>query len=151
MAPTTFAVTRLARPVPKAVAVLLVAAALLLASCSTQQWQAVSLVNRDRAAAGLPGLDIDMPLNQKAQAWANYLAEHKTLAHSDLADGPSAGWMRLGENVGYGPSIEAVQDAFMASPHHRDNVLDPAYNSVGTGVAYDENGTVYIVQVFAAY
>ncbi len=124
---------------------------LLLSACPTQQWQAVSLVNRDRAGAGLPGLDVDMPLNQKAQAWANYLADSKGLAHSDLADGPTPGWSRLGENVGYGASLEQVQDAFMNSPYHRGNILDPSYNSVGTGVAFDEDGMVYVVQVFATY
>jgi len=129
----------------------MLALALVLSSCSAQQWQAVSLVNRDRADAGLPGLDMDTTLNQKAQAWANHLAELQTLAHSELADGPSPGWSRLAENVGYGASIEAVQDAFMNSPHHRQNILDHQHNMVGTGVAYDANGVVYVVQVFATY
>jgi uncharacterized protein YkwD len=61
------------------------------------------------------------------------------------------GWTKLGENVGRGPSIDAVYDGFLQSPAHRANLLDSAFNWVGTGTAVAADGTVYVVQVFARY
>jgi uncharacterized protein YkwD len=57
----------------------------------------------------------------------------------------------LGENVGSGPSVEAIQAAFMNSPGHRANILNPEFNWAGAGVAVAGNGTVYVVQVFGKY
>src|SRR5438093_1038770 len=40
----------------------------------------------------------------------------------------------VGENVGMGQTVESIQDALMASEHHRDNILDTGFNQVGIGV-----------------
>ena len=40
----------------------------------------------------------------------------------------------LGENVAYGPSIEAVHEELMASEGHRHNVLDPRFTVIGIGI-----------------
>jgi uncharacterized protein YkwD len=87
----------------------------------------------------------------KAQAWADHLAATSQLQHSDLwADMPEGGYA-IGENVGQGPSVDAVNAAFLQSPKHRANLLDPRWNWVGTGVARSSNGTVFVVQVFCYY
>ena len=57
----------------------------------------------------------------------------------------------LGENVGHGPSVAAIEQAFMNSPGHRANILNPEFNWAGTGVSVAADGTVYLVQVFARY
>jgi len=56
-------------------------------------------------------------------------------------------WCSLGENVGYGPSVAAIEDAYMNSSGHRANILSTKWN--GAGVGYATNGKrVFTVQVF---
>jgi len=53
----------------------------------------------------------------------------------------------LGENVGMGGDVPSLHDAFMNSPHHRENILDAAFNQVGIGVIVS-GGTVYVTEDF---
>jgi uncharacterized protein YkwD len=127
------------------------AAALLLTACSPEQLDAFQRINYDRTANGLGDLGPQESLMNKAQLWADYLASINTLQHSNVAEGADPGWFMLGENVGSGPSVEAVEVAFMNSPHHRANILNPEFNWAGAGVAVASNGTVYVVQVYGRY
>ena len=131
--------------------VVLSAAALLLSACTPEQVDSFQKINYDRMDNGLIGLSINETLMAKAQAWSDYLASVRTLQHSSLGDAVDPGWWMLGENVGYGPSVEAIERAFMNSPGHRANILNPEFNWAGTGVAVSGNGTVFLVQVFAKY
>lgn len=130
---------------------------LTLAACSPQQVQVRDLVNISRAQAGLKPLNMDPPLAGKAQAWADHLATTGTLAHSALAEGVPDTWIRIGENVGRGPSIPAIHDGYMASPAHRTNILDTGFTNIGTGYAQgpcapgSTQVCQYTVQVFAQY
>ena len=83
----------------------------------------------------------------KAQAWAERLASDGYLHHSNLTDGIHVRWCSLGENVGMGPTVTAVEQAYMASSGHRANILATRWNGVGVGYAKRGN-TVYTVQVF---
>ena len=61
---------------------------------------------RDRAPARAPdALQVHSVLTAKAQAWAAHMAATGCLCHSNLTDGVSVGWRKLGENVGRGPSV----------------------------------------------
>lgn len=127
----------------------------LLTGClSTDQSNAQSLLNADRNANGLPALVDYSVADAKAQAWAEHLAQNSSvppvLSHSSLPDGYQAGtWCYLGENVGAGPSVAAIEPAFMASPTHRANILNVNYNHVGTGVATNTtSGYTFVVQEF---
>ena len=55
-----------------------------------------------------------------------------------LADGAPPGWRKLGENVGMGGSISSVHVAYMDSPGHRANVLDPAFTQIGTAAVWGD-------------
>lgn len=114
---------------------------------------ALSELNYDRTVRGLHALKLNATLNEKATSWAKTLRDRCALSHSHLSDGVSAlNWRKLGENVGYGPSIPVVQDAFMNSPSHRSAILDSAYEIVGIGVVWGTcNGSrrVFVVQEFA--
>jgi uncharacterized protein YkwD len=135
-----------------AIAVTVLLASLwLLLGCTPEQQAALGQINDQRAKSGLPGLLPSPDAMNKAQAWADQLARHGSLSHSSLSAGMPEGWTKLGENVGRGPSIDAVFQGFMGSPAHRANLVDPAYNWGGTGVAIGADGTVYVVQVFARY
>ena len=122
-----------------------------LSACrSSSQSQVASEVNRTRAAYGRSYLRDNWELDQKAQAWANHLANIGHLQHSNLASGITYNWRSLAENVGYGGSISQVHNAYMNSAGHRANILDRAWNYMGTGAAF-RGGRVYTVQVFMQY
>jgi uncharacterized protein YkwD len=113
---------------------------------------AVWLVNQTRAQYGLGELIPDRELQVVANAQANRMAESGFAFHTpDLGSQLSWGWYAWAENVGYGPSVEWLHGAFMASGHHAGNILDGRYNYVGIGVAYGSDGTVYISEVFGAW
>lgn len=127
----------------------------LLSGClSADQSKVQTLMNADRSANGQSVLADYAAADAKAQAWAEHLAANPSnppvLVHSNLPDGYDANaWCHLGENVGAGPSVESIEPAFMASPEHRANILNPVYDHVGTGVATNAtSGYVFVVQEF---
>jgi uncharacterized protein YkwD len=113
--------------------------------------QVRTLVNQARADNGTATLYTDNILQARAQAWAEHLAAIGGLEHTpDLGAGLSFHWRVLGENVGYGADVANVCDAFLNSPSHRANVLDPRFTLIGVGVAVDGQGRTFVVQQFAA-
>ncbi|MBX3312801.1 MAG: CAP domain-containing protein [Actinobacteria bacterium] len=135
-------------------AVVAAAAALTSTACEPakvtithQQWVVKDEMNRDRRGAGLWNLPSHYDATKKAQAWAEKLARDGRLSHSNLPDGINSRWCALGENVGYGSSVAAIEDAYMRSSGHRANILSRRWNAVGTGFA-KKDGRVYTVQVF---
>jgi len=56
-------------------------------------------------------------------------------------------WQKLGENVGVGPSVDSLTAAFIASPAHYRNLVDPSWDSMGVGVTI-VNGTIYVAEEF---
>lgn len=132
---------------------LLQAASLLLvlgmaSACMTsEQYDGFTALNADRSANAMPVLGYDQMLENKAQAWAENLAAKGYLYHSNLPDGITGCWRWLGENVGYGPSISVIENAYMNSPGHRANILSPNYTVAAVGVAH-HGLLVYTVQEF---
>lgn len=147
--------TRARRLIAPAVAVL---AALLLSgaltSCESTEAERDAVrnaINASRAAAGLPGVRENVVLDVKADRWAQTLRNNCRIWHSNLADGAPREWRKLGENVGMGGSIDQIHVAYMNSPGHKANILDPSFNQVGTAAVWGQcNGfrTVFTVHVF---
>jgi uncharacterized protein YkwD len=119
-----------------------------LGACSPEEDRATELVNQSRNSVGLPNLPINIDLYLKAQGWSRQMADSQRLYHSNLTDGIGYNWARLGENVGYGYSIEQVHSAFMGSSGHRANILDGGFNRVGVGVTRSGDGRYWVVQEF---
>ena len=44
---------------------------------------------------------------------------------------------------------EIQVEAWAASEGHKENIMQPDYNSIGTGIAQDKYGMYYLVQLFA--
>ena len=110
------------------------------------------LVNQTRAEYGLHRLMPDRELQILANRQANRMAASGYIYHSGNLGGQlSWGWLSWAENVGYGPSVDWVHDAFMNSGYHSANILEPSYNYVGVGVAYGSDGKVYVAQVFGSW
>ena len=124
---------------------------LVTSRCTPEQITIHDLVNSERAEAGLPTILPSPHAAAKAQTWAEELAASETLRHSSLPEGMPEGFRKIGENVGRGPDIERIHEAFMNSDGHRRNVLDPDYNWIGTGYARSDTGVVYVAVVFARY
>lgn len=114
-----------------------------------------TLINQDRATAGLPPLVWNACLAQIALDNAQRMAAAGAISHADGVQRDLAcvgGATRSGENVGdTSNGIDDVQlnSLFMASPPHRANILG-AFNYVGTAWALDSRGYGYIAVEFLA-
>jgi uncharacterized protein YkwD len=109
-----------------------------------------SRTNDVRASAGLAPLDRDGSLDALAIDWARELASSGKLRHSAIPKSIiGKPWTSAGENVGFGPSVDVVHDALVASAGHYANITGATYTRVGIGVAVDGAGQVWVVEVFA--
>ncbi len=109
--------------------------------------QFISLTNSLRSSKGLAPLSVNGTLAAKARAWAEHMASVGGISHSNLPDGAPGEWQRLGENVGRGPSVDAIHGALVGSAEHYKNLTDPGFQSIGVGVV-NANGTFYVSEVF---
>jgi len=107
----------------------------------------VAKINDLRTSQGLPALQVNDNLVSKARAWAAGMAAAGRIWHSTLSDGITADWQKLGENVGMGGSVDGLHAAFVASPHHYENLVDPDFSYVGIGIAMN-GGTMYVAEEF---
>lgn len=122
----------------------------------------VDLANNDRAAESRPSLRINPVLVAAAQAKANDMAAKSYFSH-DSPDGKDSWyWFKeagysftyAGENLAVDFSDSAdVERAWMNSPTHRDNLLDPKFTEIGIALAegtYNGRATTFVVQMFGA-
>ena len=107
------------------------------------------MINETRAAEGRRALSLNERLSRIAHRHSKEMASRGTLFHSCLTCAIGGDWRKLGENVGYGPSPDSVQDQFMVSAPHRDNILHPKFRRVGVGVVR-RGGLTWVTQIFYA-
>ena len=114
------------------------------ATSRSQEWGAaeeqgfVDKINQLRASLGLPTLAVDPELAAQARVWSQTMKDAGNIFHSKALDaGISADWEKLGENVGVGDTVDVLFDAFVNSPKHYENLVDPVYRYVGVGVVWD--------------
>ena len=116
---------------------------------SSDEAQFVSKINQERASRGIPTLAVKGDLISVARRHSDRMAADGTIYHNEnLAHEVGGGWSALGENVGMGPTVETLHNAFMASPGHRSNILDRDFNQIGVGVTVRDD-TIYVTEVFA--
>lgn len=118
------------------------------ATAATAAPDVVRRLNAERTARGLRALAVPGDLTAVAQRHSGRMAERRSLYHNPNLGSEVSGWRRVGENVGYGGDVAAVHRAFMDSPAHRDNVLDPAWTEVGAGTVTDSGGVLWVTVVF---
>lgn len=112
------------------------------ADVSAKAWD-YNMVNALRAKHGLGMAHWDPYLQIKASRFANELAAEGGIRHGDLPC--YCGHVAIGQNVGFGPSVGAIEWAFQHSPAHLANELDPAYTQLAIGTTY-RDGIYYVVQ-----
>jgi hypothetical protein len=106
-------------------------------------------VNGLRVRLGLGPLVDDPDVGALALRWTTTMATTAQLAHNpNLADQAPPGWAKMGENVGVGETMKQLFDAFVASPTHYRNLVDPAFTRSGIAVLIDGNGEVWVTQNF---
>ena len=108
------------------------------------------LLNGERADAGLPPLKLNAKLSAAAQAYAADLVKGQYFSHTGR-DGstirtrlgavgylPRNGGWAIGENLAWGTGALAtpasIMRAWMNSPGHKENILNPEYREIGIGV-----------------
>jgi uncharacterized protein YkwD len=100
----------------------------------------VCLINQQRARHHLPALHASPLLNRSAQGWTNSMVVSDQFTHgANFASRISAAgyvWRSAGENIATGfATPRAVVKAWMGSAGHCQNILNPSYRNVGTGVS----------------
>ena len=108
------------------------------------------LLNEERAAAGLPGVDLDRRLQRASQRHTAAMHGTGCFSHQCPGEPPLerrfrrylAGHPRryeLGEVIGWGPRVLAspreIVDTWLRSPLHRGEILNPTYEDAGIGFA----------------
>lgn len=129
-------------------AVALVVAGASPASASSEAYDFLSRVNASRQAHGLKPLAMKSDLVNVAYGWTKHMADNNSLAHNPNLTTQVKNWQSVGENVGVGPDVKSIEDAFMASTHHRENILDPGYTEVGIATVRDSQGQLWVTQDF---
>ena len=110
------------------------------------------LVNRKRQSHGLKRLDKSPRLKSASQWHTGYMQDHGCFAHECPGEpsvlsrlksvnyivGGLSAWA-YGENIAYGESRtgtpKAIVRAWMHSPGHRYNILNPQFRQIGVGFA----------------
>lgn len=158
-------------PSARSVAAFLVGFALLLSLAEGPLWALVGIeastfdqVNALREQQHLLRLRGSDELAAVARAHAEDLARHGYFSHTDrqgrnplqrVQSAGIEGFRLLAENIGSsnvsGDRVPAVMKAWLDSPIHRNNLLNPAFNTSGIGAAESPDGQTIIVQLFATY
>jgi uncharacterized protein YkwD len=113
--------------------------------------QFVSRINSLRASKGLSQLKVDSQLLGVARNWTEKMVAAGKISHNpNLSSEVSGNWTKLGENVGVGPSVDALMQAFINSPAHYRNLVDPDWNYVAAAVTRAADGQLYTTHNFMA-
>jgi uncharacterized protein YkwD len=109
------------------------------ASRATMQRAVFCLVNRERTERHLPRLVRSRKLDRSAQRWTDEMVGSDDFSHGNAfmnrITAVGFDWTTVGENIATGYATpRAVVAAWMASPGHCANILDPSYREVGTGL-----------------
>ncbi len=126
---------------------------------STMEEQLLEWVNEERTARHLKPVKFSSDLRAVATKHSKDMASQKELSHIS-SDGKSyldrlveAGlfFVDIGENVAVGDTFDAsfIHKKLMESPEHRDNILNPKYDTVGIGVVYSREHRYFVTQDFA--
>lgn len=117
-------------------------------------------INDARAERGLRRLTRDASIDAVARAHSQDMATRGYLAHETpegltppgrLARGGVTGITLAGENVGTTSRLDPNREivgAWMASPAHHDNIVAPAFNATGIGIARAPDGSLYYTQLY---
>lgn len=110
------------------------------------QSNVIWLSNYERVQAGLLPFVESAALNRSATKKNSDMVIHQYFAHTrpgssvgfdSFVDGENYSFIKVGENLAMGSFSTATElvSAWMNSPEHRHNVLDPAYREIGVSIS----------------
>jgi hypothetical protein len=108
----------------------------------------VELANQARATVGAGPLTWDAALAEAARLHCLRMAAEGPIAHqyageldvSARAKLAGAHFSLIEENVAVGPDPATIHDAWMHSPHHRTNLLNPDVDRIGVALVAGRDG-----------
>lgn len=90
-------------------------------------------------------------LRAVARGWTDQMLQAGGISHNpNLAAQAGSGWTKLGENVGLGHAVDELMQAFVNSPSHYENLVDPVWTHVGVGVTVAADGRLFTTHDFMA-
>jgi uncharacterized protein YkwD len=115
-----------------------------------------AMTNALRASEALAPFRRDARLDELARVHAEQMRRVRRIAH-DLGDGNLAERFEngglvariVGENVAHARSLALAHRALHASPSHRMNLLRPELTHLGVGDVKDDDGGLWVCEVFA--
>lgn len=131
----------------------------------------VALINQERTSRGLAPVTFDATLTFAAAFHSTQMAARSNAMPSNpgnamqhtlfgvIAPTPASrldyagydNWQSYGENIAFGyTTAVSVMQAWMNSPGHRANILNPAFTQIGVGIATSAAGYLYWTQEFGA-
>lgn len=114
------------------------------------------LLNQERATAGIAPLTSEPRLARMSDEYAAQMVAQDFFAHVspsgqtmiDRFAAASYDFRKAGENLAWSTSSVAtpvrIVKAWMASPGHRQNILDPGFREVGMGYAIGDSNTTFV-------
>ena len=146
------------RPLTLAVLVAILTSAIVLASglpsaatADQGRWPMARQTNRSRIRHDIRRVELRAAMSQLARRHSVRMARRGELFHT--ANAPAyylrgVHWSRWGENVGYtSGTIQELQDLFMGSPPHRENILNRRFRHVAIGTVR-RDGMLWVTVFF---
>ena len=116
------------------------------AAVTTREAKLLTKINNARAAHGLRPLRLSGELSTTARQHSRQMGSATTLFHT-ASFASICCWSAIAENVGMGYSVRELHRAFMHSPAHRANILDPRMRVVGVGLV-SAGGRLWVTELF---
>jgi uncharacterized protein YkwD len=114
--------------------------------------QMLALTNDDRVRHDRRSLEFAERLARYARRHSQEMADAGRLFHStaDELRGALEGyeWSLGGENIGVGGSLEVLEEAFMSSLPHRENILRRVYDHAAVGVVRGDDDRLWVTVIF---
>ena len=124
---------------------------------SKTECDVVMATNQERMNNGLQALRVLPSCVDEAKYHAEDMASQNYFSHDGLTESWDQRMLRFqipgskGENIAAGQtSVPEVMTSWMNSPHHRENILNPNYRSMSTGLARGGTYGFYWVQCFSS-
>ncbi|MEG6523261.1 CAP domain-containing protein [Desulfotomaculum sp. 1211_IL3151] len=120
---------------------------------SSDEQAMLSLINKERAAAGLKPLSMDAALTKIARTKAKDMVDNNYFSHTSPTYGSPFDMMKkngvvyhyAGENLAGASNVNTAHANLMNSPSHKANILKPEYTKVGIGVVSGSKyGKIYV-------
>ncbi len=112
-------------------------------------------VNRIRDNQGEGALLSDVNIKRVAQAYAERMANEGFISHVSPDGGSPADRVEdlnlpaFAENLSYGSNLNLALKGLENSGSHRKNIISPRWTRAGIGLAQNQKGEFYVVQIFS--